>query len=87
MRRILFGYQRMHDRRKLVALFFYDEAERCWYLNLADFADEAAGQAWVHLRQVTPAQWRHQVEERQAAQERQVAQERQAAQERQVAQG
>lgn len=58
LRALLFAWQRRHDARKEAALFFYGE-DRRWWLNLADYPDEASGLAWVRSHPVTVAQWRH----------------------------
>jgi hypothetical protein len=58
LRALLFAYQQRHEKRKGAALYLYGESERRWWLNVADYPDEASGLAWVRSHPVTVAQWR-----------------------------
>jgi len=58
LRAILFGWQHWHDARREPALYLYGENERRWWLNLADYPDQAAGMRWVQAHPITLNQWR-----------------------------
>jgi hypothetical protein len=58
LRALLFAWQQRHDKRRESALYLYGASERRWWLNLADYADEASGLGWVRSHPVTVAQWR-----------------------------
>ena len=58
LRKILFAWQHRHDMRREPALYLYSQAERRWWVNLADYPDQAAGMGWVQAHPVTVNQWR-----------------------------
>lgn len=58
LRALLFAWQQRHDMRREAALYLYGASERRWWLNLADYPDEASGLGWVKAHPVTVAQWR-----------------------------
>jgi len=58
LRAILFGWQHWHDARREPALYLYGASERRWWLNLADYPDQAAGMGWLQAHPITINQWR-----------------------------